>query len=102
MRACCRALGVSPGVLGALEPAGREILLAWADELAGREEQAAWREVVRFTDHVGRDLVRDGWSNEPRWDFAHSYSRTAERVTRILIKEYEARQNGRQLVDDIE
>jgi hypothetical protein len=97
-----RALGVSPGVLGALEPAARELLLAWADELAGREEQAAWREVVRFTDHVGRDLVRDGWSNEPRWDFAHSYSRTAERVTRILIKEYETRQNGRELVDDIE
>ena len=46
--------------------------------------------------------MRDGWSNEPRWDFEHSYSRTAERVTRILIREYEARENGKQLVDDIE
>jgi hypothetical protein len=93
---------VSEVVLGALEPAGREILIAWSHELADREERAAWREVIRFTNHVGRDLVRDGWSDEPRWDFEHSYSRTAQRVTRLLINEYEQREQGRPVCDDIE
>jgi hypothetical protein len=94
---------LSAGVLGALEPAAREILMEWSHELAGREERATWREVIKFTNHVGRDLVRDGgWSNEPRWDFEHSYSRTAERVTRLLIHEYEQRELGRSVCDDIE
>jgi hypothetical protein len=93
---------VSAGVLGVLSPAARELLAAWAHELAGREEQAAWKEVIRFTNHVGRDLARNGWSDELRWDFEHSYSKTAERVTRLLIHEYEQREHGRELVDDIE
>jgi hypothetical protein len=93
---------VSSSVLGVLEPAGRELLCAWAAEVTGREEKAIWREVIRFTNDVGRDLVRDGWSDVPRWDFEHSYSRTAQRVTRLLIREYEQREHGRDVCDDIE
>jgi hypothetical protein len=93
---------VSEGLLGALTPAGRDLLVSWARELSNKEERAIWRDVIRFTNHVGRDLVRDGWSNEPRWDFEHSYSRTAQRVTRLLIHEYEQREQGGTVCDDIE
>ncbi len=94
---------VSEAVLRALDPPARERLRDWLLDLARREEHRAWLEVVEFTDHLARNLIREGeLKPDLRWDFEHSYSRTAERVTRILIREYEAHAHGPVVVEDIE
>ena len=94
---------VSEAVLRALEPSARELLAEWSGDLARREEHRAWLEVVAFTDQLARMLQRKGeLSDELRWDFSHSYPRTAERIARVLIRAYEARAHGPELVDDIE
>jgi len=72
-------------------------------ELARKEEHRAWLEVVHFTDKLAARLARRGeLSPDARWDFSHSYPRTAERITRLLIREYELHAHGTDLVDDIE
>lgn len=89
--------------LRALDPPAREMLQGWLDELARKEEHRAWLEVVHFTDHLASRLSRLGeLSPEANWDFQHSYPRTAERITRMLIREYEVHARGTDLVDDIE
>jgi hypothetical protein len=94
---------VSEAVLRGLDPAARERLRDWLLELARREEHRAWLEVVEFTDHLARNLIRGGeLTEELRWDFDHSYSRTAERITRMLIREYEAHAHGPAVVEEME
>jgi hypothetical protein len=94
---------LSEAVLRALDPATRERLRGWLIELARREEHRAWLEVVNFTDHLARNLIRGGeLTPELHWDFDHSYSRTAERVTRMLIREYETHAHGPEVCEDIE
>ena len=94
---------LSESLLRALDAPARGLLAEWTADLARREEHRAWLEVVRFTDHLARTLQRGGeLSDALSWDFAHSYPRTAERIVRLLMREYEARARGPELVDDIE
>jgi len=92
----------SESALRALDPTAREMLCAWLDELAQKEEHRTWLEVVHFTDQLANRLAREGeLGSEARWDFDHSYPRTAERITRRLILEYEQHVRSTPL-DDIE
>jgi len=94
---------VSDAVLGTLDPPALELLREWLGELARKEERKTWLEVVHFTDHLASRLAREGGlSVDATWDFRHSYPRTAERITRMLILEYELHAKGAELVDDIE
>jgi hypothetical protein len=94
---------LSESLLRPLEAPARELLAEWTADLARREEHRAWLGVVSFTDHLAQSLQRGGeLSDALSWDFAHSYPRTAERIVRLLIREYEARARGPELVDDIE
>lgn len=95
---------VTDAVMGTVDPSALELLREWLDELARTEEHRAWLEVVRFTDHLASRLARQGmpFSSDANWDFRHSYPRTAERITRMLILEYEQHAKRAELVDDIE
>ena len=60
-------------------------------------------EVVGLTERLAARLRRDGeLSDQLRWDFRHSYPRTAERVTRLLMQEYETHAHGPEWIDDTE
>ena len=60
-------------------------------ELAEKEEHAVWLEIVRFTDHMARSLIRDaGMTRALEWDFDHSYPRVAARVAKLMMQEFEA------------
>jgi hypothetical protein len=101
--AASEARRVCEEVLRGLDPSARERLRGWIFDLAKREEHRAWLEVVEFTDHLARDLIRGGEvTEELRWDFDHSYNRTAERITRILIREYEVHAHGPVVVEEME
>ncbi len=77
--------------LDALEPEARLMLHSWLKELAEKEEHTAWLEIVHFTDHLARTLIRDGhMTSECDWDLDHTYPRIAARVARMLIREFEA------------
>ena len=81
---------VADDVIEALEPDARETLRSWIHDLAEREEHEAWLEIVRFTDHCAKALIKRGHlSSKAAWDFDHSYTHNAARVARMLIQEYE-------------
>lgn len=74
-----------------LDPEARDMLRQWLSEFAEKEEHAVWKEIVYFTDHLARTLIKQGQMNEAlTWDFERSYSRVAARVSRMLIQEFEA------------
>lgn len=95
---------VADAVMGSVDASALELLREWLDELARKEEHRAWLEVVHFTDHLASRLAHQGvpLSSEAEWDFRHSYPRTAERITRMLIVEYELHARGPEAIDDIE
>ncbi len=76
--------------LDALEPEARLMLHHWLKELAEKEEHTAWLEIVHFTHHLARNLIRDGhMTSSCDWDLDHTYPQIAARVTRMLIREFE-------------
>jgi hypothetical protein len=94
---------VSDAALDALDPPAASRLREWLDELARQDEHRTWLEVVHFTDHLASRLAREGGlSSATTWDFRHSYPRTAERIVRLLIREYETHARGAEQIDDIE
>lgn len=81
---------ISQRFLEALDPGARTMLREWLLTLAAREEHEAWREIVHFTDHLARKLIREQhMTNRADWDFEHSYPRVAARVARMLMREFE-------------
>lgn len=82
---------VADEVLETLDPAAREELRGWLHDLAEKEEHEAWLEVVSFTDHCAKNLIKQAhMSDKAEWDFEHSYTQNAAKVARMLIHEYEA------------
>ena len=79
-------------LLDGLDPEARVMLREWVNEMAEKEEHAAWLEIVDFTDHAARSLIRAGqMTSDLDWDFERTYPRVAARVARMLIREYETR-----------
>ena len=60
--------------------------------MADKEEHSTWRDIVRFTDHHAKDLIREEHlSDQADWDEDHRYSLVAARVLKMLIAEFELR-----------
>jgi hypothetical protein len=66
-----------------------EVIRKWVLELASAEEHRAWREIVHFTDHRARHIIRsEGFTAEATWDEDHQYAAIAAHVARILAHDY--------------
>lgn len=82
---------VSRRILEPLEPEARRLFVDWIHELADKEEHSTWREIVRYTDHRAKDLIREEHlTDECEWDIDHRYSIVAARVLKMLIADFEA------------
>lgn len=82
---------VGSGVLEALDSDARRLLQGWLKELAAKEEHSAWREIVYFTDHLARSLIKKAnMTSRLDWDLEHSYPHVAARVARMMIREFDA------------
>jgi hypothetical protein len=65
------------------------VIREWVLELAAQAEHRAWREIVDFTDHRARDIIRhEGFTRESSWEEDHQYAAIAAHVARILAHEY--------------
>ena len=72
-----------------LPPDAWEVIRQWVLELASAEEHRAWREIVHFTDHRARHIIRrEGFTNESNWEHDHQYAAIAAHVARILAHDY--------------
>jgi hypothetical protein len=66
-----------------------QVIRSWVLELAAAEEHEAWREIVHFTDHRARHIIRrEGFTRDSGWDDDHQYAAIAAHVARILAQEY--------------
>lgn len=80
----------------ALTPEAWEKIRAWVLELASAEEHATWGEIVRYTDHRARDIIREqGFTRNVSWSPDHRYSAIAAHVARILARDYSVRAHPR-------
>ena len=83
---------VGRALVDGVDEDARRMLLVWLKDLGEREEHEAWKGIVRFADHLARQLIREAqMTNELDWDFDHSYPRVAARVARLMIREFESR-----------
>ena len=65
------------------------VIREWVLALAAEEEHRAWREIVDFTDHRARYIIRhEGFTRESSWEEDHQYAAIAAHVARILAHEY--------------
>jgi hypothetical protein len=65
------------------------VIREWVLDLAAEEEHRAWREIVDFTDHRARYIIRhEGFTRESSWEDDHQYTAIAAHVARILAHEY--------------
>ncbi len=72
------------------EPEAREPVREWVHDLAVQAEHEAWREIVRFTDHRGKEIVKeDHLTDDLVWERTHSYAETAAQVAAHLARDYE-------------
>jgi hypothetical protein len=59
-------------------------------------EHRTWVEIVRFTDHHARDIIRrEHYTLDSGWDARHQYSTIASHVAQILAREYSLRAHPR-------
>ena len=73
----------------AVDGDGWELLVRWILELARDEELRTWREIVRFTDRRGRELVRQQHlSHDCGVDHARHYPEIAADVAGTLAHDY--------------
>ena len=89
--AALAASWVGDTVLDKLDAEAGRIVRQWLAEIAEREEHATWQGIVQFTDRLARWLIRsEGMTAELDWDLDHTYSQVAARVTRIVMREFDA------------
>ena len=82
---------INQSLLNSLDSDSRVMFLDWLNELAVQEEHSTWREIVRFTDHRARHLIRERhMTDQCDWDIHHGYPVVAARIVKMLISEFEA------------
>ena len=80
----------------ALPEDGWEVIRQWVHDLAADEEHQAWKEIVRYTDHRAKHIIRQqGFTRDTGWDANHRYSEIASHVAEILAHEYSLRAHPR-------
>lgn len=73
-----------------------DVLRSWVLEEAAAEEHRTWVEIVKFTDHRARDIIRrEHFTLDSGWDARHQYSTIASHVAQILAREYSLRAHPR-------
>ncbi len=76
-------------VQGAVDGDGWEVLVRWILDLAQQQEHETWREIVRFTNRRGRELVRDRHlSNDSDFEQMRHYPEIAAQVAGLLAHDY--------------
>ena len=76
-------------VRDALDSEGWAHLVEWILELARQEEHETWREIVRYTDHRARELIRQHHlSDDCSFDATKCYGEIAARIARLLERDY--------------
>ncbi|MDJ0849437.1 MAG: hypothetical protein QNK04_13780 [Myxococcota bacterium] len=76
-------------VRDALDPEGWAVLVEWILELAREEEHQTWVEIVRYTDHRARELIRQHQlSDDCSFDHSKCYGEIATRIARLLERDY--------------
>jgi hypothetical protein len=65
------------------------VIRDWVLAMATAEEHRAWQEVVDFTDHRARHIIKhEHFDLESNWEDDHQYTAIAAHVARILAHEY--------------
>ncbi len=73
----------------ALDAEGWAFLVGWILELARREEHETWQQIVRYTDHRARELIRrHHLSDDCSFDHTKCYGEIATRIARLLEQDY--------------
>ena len=73
-----------------------EVIRCWVFEQAAAEEHRTWVEIVKFTDHRAREIIRrEHFTLDSGWDTGHQYSAIAAHVAQILAHEYSLRAHPR-------
>ncbi len=76
-------------VKGALEQEGWEFMLPWIMDLAREEEHETWEEIVRYTDHRARELIRaHHLSDDCSFDHSKCYGEIAARIASLLERDF--------------
>jgi len=74
-----------------VEPAALEALRDFAQAVAREERSHTLAEVVKFTRHRARTLIREGkLSPERAWEKLHGYPEAAAKVLELLAQDFEA------------
>ena len=83
-------LGGGP-VKAAFDEEGWSIVTRWIMTLAREEEHQSWQEIVSYTDHLARELIRKHHlSDDTRFDHAHCFGEVATRIAALLERDYGA------------
>jgi len=73
-----------------------QVIRTWVLELAAAEEHDAWLDIVHFTNHQAKDIIRrEGFTRESGWDEGHQYAAIAAHVAQILAHEYSLHAHSR-------
>lgn len=73
-----------------------EVLRSYVLEQAAAVEHRTWVEIVKFTDHRARAIIRrEHFTLDSSWDDPHRYSAIAAHVAQILASEYSRRAHPR-------
>lgn len=76
-------------IRAAVEPESWEHLVGWILEVARRQEHETWREIVRYTKHRARDLVREHQlSSESDLDHTRCYGEIAPKIADLLARDF--------------
>lgn len=78
-------------VKSALDGEGWTFLLRWVMDLAREEEHRTWTEIVDYTQHRARDLIRSHhMSDDCSFDHSRCYSEVAMRIAHLLERDFSA------------
>ncbi|MFQ5417110.1 MAG: hypothetical protein ACE5FL_08715 [Myxococcota bacterium] len=76
-------------VKSAIEPDGWEFLARWIMDLAREEEHRTWSEIVKYTQHRARHLIRSHHlSDDCSFDHSKCYGEVALRIAGLLAHDY--------------
>jgi hypothetical protein len=80
----------------ALSDQAWDVLRSWVLEQAAAEEHRTWLEIVKFTDHRAREIIRrEHFTLDSGWDDGHRFTAIAAHVAQILAREYSLRAHPR-------
>ena len=80
---------VGGGVRAALEAEAWEFMIPWIMELARDEEHRTWTQIVDYTKHRAKELIRSHHlSSDTRFDHTGCYRDVAARISGILAHDY--------------